>query len=115
MVREQKTKINNKRREFNKLLSEMSLSSFDKTNIKHLTKYFQCENNKDLASRSYLFQGDPGVGKSFLADKIVELIGKEILYIGFSAPKIKGLKIFKDMEQLLKSIDETKFFLKSLI
>jgi len=102
------SKISKKRREFNKILSEMSLSSFDKTNIQFLVNYFETNNDPNLASRSYLFQGEPGVGKSFLADKIVTLIGKEILYIGFSEPKIKGIKSFKDMKSLLTAIDKSK-------
>ena len=108
MVEKTSIKPSKRRVDFNKILSEMSLSSFDKTNIQFLVDYFETNNNQDLASRSYLFQGEPGVGKSFLADKIVTLIDKDLLYLGFSEPKIKGIKSFKDMESLLTAIDKSK-------
>ncbi len=108
MVKKNSIKLSKKQLEFNKILDEMSLSHHDKTNIKYLIGYFNNEKDKELASRSYLFQGEPGVGKSFLADKIVSLIKKEILYLGFSKPDIQGLKYFEDMEQLLLAIDNNK-------
>jgi len=97
-----------KKTKFYELLNQSSISETDKLNIKFAVKYFEANEDKDLISNSYMFQGDPGIGKTFLADNLIKLFKEEVLYIGNSRIKSKNIEAYKHLNNLISKIEPSK-------
>ena len=82
LVKTQKERVHNNIDSFNEILDNSSLSNVDKNNIRYIFEYFKGKHNPKLASRSFLFYGDPGLGKTFLAEELLKAINCEVLYMG---------------------------------
>jgi transitional endoplasmic reticulum ATPase len=68
-------------KEFYETLKHSPLSDVDKKNIGSIIEYFQNKQDKTYASRIFFFFGDAGIGKTYLATKLLEAIDVEILYM----------------------------------
>ncbi len=85
------------------LLKDIPPSAFDSSGIKtieYLLNYFSKSHDPLLSSRIFLFYGHAGVGKTYLVQQLLSLIGKEIVYIG--CEKITGDHLIS-----CKSLEET--------
>ncbi|MCF7860948.1 ATP-binding protein [Candidatus Woesearchaeota archaeon] len=80
------------------ILKETPIADEDK----HSVIFNLTNKNPDLVSRSFLFYGDPGVGKTYLAENIIKQTKKEIIYMGC---RKKGCDSFKEV---LEEIDNEK-------
>lgn len=81
MKKEEANNTSTKIKEFYETLQYSSLSDVDKKNIGSIVEYFQNKQDKKYASRIFFFWGDPGIGKTYLAKKLLEAIDVEILYM----------------------------------
>ncbi len=69
-------------KEFRKILNRTSLSEVNKRNILFILEYFEKKHPEKLASRSYLFAGMAGIGKTYLAEKLLNVLDKEVVTVG---------------------------------
>ena len=60
----------------NKFLDTTSLEDSDKASIKYILEYLEGKHPTELSSKTYLLCGEPGVGKTFLVEKLLESIAK---------------------------------------
>jgi len=93
---------------FRNILNNSSLRDIDKKNIEYIIEYFQGKHNPKLASRSFLFYGDPGLGKTHLAVQLLKTINKETLYMGCETFKEKNWTKYEDFNTLIKDADNNK-------
>ncbi len=94
------------RTKFFELIDKSNIKEYDKLSIKAAVDYFDSDKNKELESRSYLFKGDTGVGKTFIAEKLVEEINQEILYMGTG--ESLNYRKFDSMSELIENIEKRK-------
>jgi len=71
----------NKLKVFKNILNNSSLFDIDKKNIEFIVEYFQQKHDPKLASRIFLLHGDPGIGKTYLAEKMLNVLEVEILFM----------------------------------
>ncbi len=95
------------------ILENSSLSESDKRQIKSLIE----SKNNPLASRSFILQGDAGVGKTFLAENLIESLGKKVVYMscaGFGFKNSARCDSFKDLLKKIDNKEEQIIFLDDL-
>jgi len=99
---------------FDNLLKNSSIRDSDKKNIRFILEYFQKKHDPNLASRSFLFQGAAGVGKTYLAQKLLDILDKEIIYMGCA--KYKGVRCdsFTDIIDIIDNDKQQIVFLDDL-
>ena len=103
-----KNKVDENMRIFKDILNNSSLRDIDKKNIDYMIEYFQGKHNPKLASRSFLFCGDPGLGKTYLAEKLLRTINVEILYMGCENFPANSWVKYEEFEDLIKAINNDK-------
>ncbi|MEK6949370.1 MAG: ATP-binding protein [Nanoarchaeota archaeon] len=100
----EKAKIN----EFFKALNEYPLDEIDKNSIKFIVEYFQKKYDAGLSSRSFIFTGNPGVGKTYLAEKLLNLLEKEVVYLGCAKIKLNTCTVCSTLKNILSKISSNK-------
>ena len=93
---------------FNEILENSSLSKVDKNNVRYILDYFKGKYNPKLASRSFLFYGEPGIGKTYLAEKLLKAIDEEVLYMSCETFRGKNWYRCDDFEILLRDARNDK-------
>ena len=78
----------------------------DRKVFSHLLDYVKGKHPLKLSSRSCILCGDPGLGKTFLAERFLEEIGLPIHYLGFSELKLKNVSRHKDIHELDKAVND---------
>ncbi len=91
-------------KEFLELLENSSLEEMDQKNIQFLLEYFQKKHPSLMASRSYLFSGAAGTGKTFLAVKLLEALNQEVIYLASTDIGLTNGKKCFSFEDLLSQI-----------
>lgn len=84
---------------FKKILENANISVQNKINLEFASNYFKAKGNKKLASRSYLFFGESGIGKTYFANKLIAAINKEVINVTSMNGVTK--KIMNDKEQVI--------------
>jgi len=97
-----------KKEKFLKLLDNTPLKSIDKESIYFILDYFKKKHNPKLTSRSFLFLGDAGVGKTYLAKELVQIFNKDILYMGCDSFNFQKGKRFLSLKDLVKEAQRDK-------
>lgn len=65
---------------FTRYLQHVSIDDKDLYNIDYLLQYFDGPLDPKISSRSFIFYGRPGVGKTFFVEQIIKELNKETLY-----------------------------------
>ena len=104
----QKKWICNNAGSFNNIIENSSLSKLDKNNIRYIFEYFKGKHNPKLASRSFLFYGDPGLGKTYLAEQLLREINCEVLYMGCESFNEKTWVRFEEFDDLVSAMNNPK-------
>jgi SpoVK/Ycf46/Vps4 family AAA+-type ATPase len=91
-----------------KTIPPSSLFQSDFQTIDYLLSYFDNLPDPLLSSRSFIFYGHPGVGKTYLVRNIIELMDKEVVYLG--CEKIPGDHIVNcsSLKDVLAKIQNAK-------
>ena len=97
-----------KLKEFHKILENSAISDVDKTSIRFLLTYFTNRHPKALASRSYLFGGPAGIGKTFLAEMLIEALDIPVVYLGCATFKFRNQKKCRSPAEILAHIRNNK-------
>ena len=99
---------NKRMKNLKNMLNNSSLSNIDKRNIEYIIEYFQGKHNPKLASRSFLFYGDPGLGKTFLAEHLLNTINCEVVYMGCESFPYRSWTKYEDFDSLIDRINNNK-------
>ena len=70
-----------KMKEFKVILNNSSFSEINKKNMEFILEYFQGKHDPKISSRSFLLYGDPGIGKTYLTEKLLQVFNIQILYM----------------------------------
>lgn len=95
-------------KEFLKIIENTPIAELNKESIRYLLKYYKKKHNPKLTSRSFIFLGEPGLGKTYLAKELVRILDKETLYLGCSSFNYRKAKRFKTLQELVKEINADK-------
>ena len=89
--------------ELQNLLTSSSLEELDKKKVLFFIESFRNKLHSQMLSRSYIFYGSPGTGKTFLAEKLLEVLDLEMIYCASSElPFGKRYFSFKEIALELK-------------
>jgi AAA+ superfamily predicted ATPase len=97
-----------KLKEFNKILKDSSLSDTDKENIRFIIEYFENKHNPQLSSRSFVFLGNVGVGKTYLAEKLLDIMDIEIVYAACNRFSFEKAVYCSGLDKVAKKINNDK-------
>ncbi|MFH0978966.1 MAG: ATP-binding protein [Candidatus Woesearchaeota archaeon] len=93
---------------FENILNNTSINEVDRTSIRFLCNFFKGECPPKLASRSFIFEGPPGIGKTFLAEKLLHHLGVEVLYCAQATFDLPNATKCKNLSQLTKEAMNSK-------
>ncbi len=88
---------------FSQYLNSTSLEEPQKSTIEAIFSFVDGTSPTIFANRSFIFYGEPGIGNSYLARKIIEKIDKPILFWGQNKLNRKNIISVKDSKDLLKN------------
>ncbi|MBN1860404.1 MAG: ATP-binding protein [Candidatus Thermoplasmatota archaeon] len=101
--------IKHQKRQFQKILKDSPLHKIDKKTIEFIIEYFQGKHNPKVATRSFIFFGTPGVGKTYLAEKLLQILDVEILYMSCSPfTFLQGTRCSRFCDVLTKANNKKK-------
>ena len=92
-------------KEFSKYLETTSLNEKDKIYIRSIFEYLEGKHPSKFANRSFLFEGEPGIGKTYLSKKLVKSVKCKVLFFGQTYIKGENIKKISTLKELL---DETE-------
>ena len=105
-------------REFKEALETIDISKVDKKSLEFLVEYFEGKHDPKLSSRLFLFRGPPGIGKTFLAEKLLRALNVEVVYIAFSNFYFDHAVKCNTLDEVIKKMDNSRkqaVFLDDLI
>ena len=91
---------------FNQFLKTTCMNDEDKKVFSHLLEYVNGKHPLKLSSRSCILCGDPGLGKTYLAERFIEEINFPVHYVGFTDTCLKNVTRHKDIEELDKNLKD---------
>ena len=94
--------------ELQELIQKSSISEADKKSIMFIADYFKKRPDPVLASRSIVFRGDAGVGKTFLAEKFVRAIEKEVAWMGCANFSFGNSEKCSSLKEIIKNVNNQK-------
>jgi len=103
--------------EFEAFLQDSALDEKYKVDIIFLLEYIQGGHDATMASRSYLFAGGVGVGKTHFALRLIRAMNREILYIASTDILLTGARrcqSFREVIEYLQGDKEQVVFLDDL-
>ena len=103
--------VEKKLKGFYSFLDSTSLLPIDKKNIMFMIEYFQGNVPKKFASNSCLISGDPGMGKTYLVEELLNVFNVPILYTGPSHIKKSNIIKFDGIESLSKGMGKHDNFI----
>ncbi len=93
-----------KTKEFLEYLNQTSLSEKDRKHLMSVFAYLGGEHPQILANRIFLFEGEPGIGKTFLAKKLISSVDMPVVFLG-QTQIFDNVKRAKDLKELLKILE----------
>jgi len=94
-----------KKSDFLEYLNKTGLSDINKRHTRTMFEFFNGEHPAVFSNRIFLFEGEPGVGKTFLAKKLVSALDKPVIFLGQNKI-LKNSKQVKDLKELLVILEE---------
>ncbi len=91
---------------FFNFLETTSLDGKDKKTLKFMIEFLQGNHISELADKSFLFSGEQGIGKTYLAEKLIEALDLPVLFLGSHDIKGKEIKKVGSLNKLIKNLDK---------
>lgn len=92
--------------DFLQYLEKTSLKARDKSYIKSIFEYFEGDHPQIFSNRSFLFEGEPGIGKTFLCKSLISTLNLPTIFMGQSEMKGENITIANDIDDLLKQLEK---------
>jgi len=110
------SQANKKIQQFFEYLNQTSLSEKDRKHLMSIFTYLEGEHPQILANRIFLFEGEPGIGKTFLAKKLISSIDKPVVFLGQTQifDNVKRAKDLKELLKMLENFDEGVIYIDDL-
>lgn len=89
-------------------LEDASIDRTGKAHIMSLLKQSSGKRDRALESRIYMFYGDPGVGKTYLAERIINLLDKETVFYGVSDFRTRRTIACRSFDEVIRKISSSK-------
>ncbi|MBW6462015.1 MAG: ATP-binding protein [DPANN group archaeon] len=83
-----------------------NIKNEDKKALEHLITYFAEGKDQDLSSKSFLFFGPAGVGKTMLTENIAKEINKDTIYMSCGHLNLKDARKAESLKELKDWVDE---------
>lgn len=108
--------MNKEIQQFFDYLNKTSLSDQNKKHIMAIFEYLNGEHPPILANRIFLFEGEPGIGKTFLAKKLISSLNKPVIFLGQSKifNNVKPAKDLKELLNILEKLEEGIVYIDDL-
>ena len=90
---------------FLKFLETTSLDKGDKKSLISMIDFLYGKYIPELSDKSFLLEGEPGIGKTYLTEKLIESIDLPILFLGQSNLKNKNIEKVSSLANLIKKLD----------
>jgi len=102
--------------QFFEYLNQTSLADKDKKHLMSIFSYLEGKHPQIFANRIFLFEGEPGIGKTFLAKKLISSINKPVVFLGQTQifDNVKRAKDLKDLLKILENFDEGIIYVDDL-
>lgn len=94
--------------DFKQYIDTTDLTEHEKEGLKRVIEYLHDKHPAELANKTCLLHGEPGVGKTHLVEKLIEMMDLPIYYVGFTDIKHPRLKRFDDTCGLFEGIEDEK-------
>jgi len=91
---------------FNKFLETTSLNKNNKKALLSIIDFVLGKDIPKLSEKIFLFEGDPGVGKTYLAEKLIKSIDLPVFFLGSSKLNGKNINQFDSLTKLIEKLDE---------
>ncbi len=91
---------------FQKMLEAASISVNEKNALEFAIEFLGGRHDAALASRSFLLKGEPGVGKTHIAESFVGIFKIPVLYAGCANISHKKLVKCKNLKSILKQMKD---------
>ena len=92
--------------EFNKFLDTTNLDESEKRYMRYIVEYFEGKHPVELSNKTYLLWGEPGIGKTFLVEKLLKILDAPIHYLGFTNLKQKGIIRYNGLWELSENLKD---------
>lgn len=102
--------------EIKKFLKEASLTEDCLQAMKFLVDSIEGEINQ-FTDKSYLIEGDPGIGKTYFVEHLIKLVDFPVFYLGPFNLENKNVRTFNNLKQImerLSSMDEGIIYIDDL-
>lgn len=94
---------------FYKYLDTVSLTQKEKNDIKFLIQYLKGKTQPKLSNKTFLFYGDPGLGKSYIVESIIDLLkGVKVIYLGCSNLKNSNIARCNSLQEAYSELEKTE-------
>jgi AAA+ superfamily predicted ATPase len=91
---------------FKDYVDSTNLDGEAKLFLKSIPEYLEGKHPTIFANRSFVLEGEPGVGKTFLTKKLVKSLNCDVLFMGQSNFSGKNIKKIKKIKQLFSELDK---------
>ncbi|HEC94825.1 MAG TPA: AAA family ATPase, partial [Thermoplasmatales archaeon] len=95
-------------KEFKETLETCDIDEVDKRSLEFIVEYFDGKHNPKLSSRLFLFHGPPGVGKTFLAEKLLKALDVEVVYLACNSFSFDHAVRCSTLDEVVKKADNNK-------
>jgi len=89
-------------------IDESNLSDEDKVSFRYLVSQINTGELNEFVDRSYIFEGDPGIGKTYFVKNFLSILNIPAIYLGPSSFAGDKIKQVKNLNQVLKDLDKDK-------
>jgi len=103
-----KMEYKNRKKEFVKFLNSTSLMKNEKNSILYLIDFLEDKEINQLASKTFMFSGPPGVGKTYISEKLIKTINVPVLFLGNYDLKGKNVKRVYSLKELVSASKKFK-------
>jgi len=99
---------NEKLEQFKLFLKTATFEDQDKKALIFAVEYLKGRHENKLSSRTFLFCGRPGIGKTYIAEKFIEIFSIPVLYSGCTEINHNNLIKCTDINEILNRLLEQK-------
>ncbi len=106
----------NKLQQFFDYLNQTSLSNKDKNHLTSIFTYLLGDQPSIFSNRIFLFEGEPGIGKTFLAKRLISSVDLPIVFLGQTqmGDNFNRAKNLKDLLNTLEDFNEGLVYIDDL-